>query len=336
MRRPRIVPAALRRPPALRAIVAAVVAASLAGADAGCAGRPFAEGSSRELVVATLLPPDSPEILMLRAVVEREALRIDDESSYVVRFARPDNAGAYRSTVLIVAGYGPLDRIPAPCRKLRERLAETGKPYAFVPDLWLRGQVAGIFWAATRDEWVASMARLQNQFYLELDRATFAAVRERVLALPRDDRAERRLRDALGFSVRVPRGYSVRINANAHAALVADDGPPARLLRIRASREGQSGDIAATRAALAKLFRPNEQTLAIADPMLVPDEMAGAVRRLHGRWEDSDVSAAGPFRFYEVWRGPRSYDVDLAVFAPGRPKLPYLRELHVLAETVTP
>jgi hypothetical protein len=64
--------------------------------------------------------------------------------------------------------------------------------------------------------------------------------------------------------------------------------------------------------------------------------MAGAVGRLYGRWEDSEVSAAGPFRFYQVARGAATYNVDLAVFAPGRPKLPYLRELQVLAETVRP
>ncbi len=334
MRRPWIPSFIYGRSRVVRGIAAAtLVAASLEGGGIGCTGRPFAEGSSRELVVATLLPPNSPEILMLRAIVEREALRIDNEASYLVRIVRPDNAGAYRSTILLLVGYGPVDRIPAPGRRLGERWNREGKPYAFIPDLWLRGQVAGIIWAKSREEWIASMARAQNQFYLELDRATFAAVRERVLALPRDERAERRLQSAIGFSVRVPRGYDVVVSEPARAALVVDEGPPARLLRIQVSRSG--GDVGQTRAALAQLFRPNERTLALADPMLVPDEMAGAVRRLYGRWEDSDVSAAGPFRFYEVARGRKAYDVDLAVFAPGRPKLPYLRELQVLAETVT-
>lgn len=312
---------------ALAALGAALLAV------AGCGARPFAEGSSRELVVLTSLPPDAPELLMLRAVVEREALRIDHEGSFVVRLARPTDATAYRSTLVLAVGYGPFDRIPKPCTKLRSMLERGDTPYAFIPDLWLRGQASGIFWARTRDEWISAMARAQNPFYLALDRATFGAVRERVLALPRDERAERIVTDALGFKIRVPRGYTVQVLEKARAALVLDEGPPARLLRIQRA-PGASGDIGQTRAALARLFRPHEETLPLADPMLVPDEMAGARSRLYGRWEDSDVSAGGPFRFYRVARGASAFNVDLAVFAPGRPKLPYLRELQVLAETV--
>jgi hypothetical protein len=64
--------------------------------------------------------------------------------------------------------------------------------------------------------------------------------------------------------------------------------------------------------------------------------MSGATRQLHGRWEDAAVSAAGPFRYYEVTRGTMRLQIDLSVFAPGRPKLPYLRELHAIAETAEP
>ncbi|MGH7680895.1 MAG: hypothetical protein ACRENN_02795, partial [Candidatus Eiseniibacteriota bacterium] len=251
-----------------------------------CGTRPFAEGSSRELVVLTSLPADAPEILMLRAVVEREALRIDHEASYVVRLASPSDASAYRSTLVLVVGSGPYDRIPKPCAKLRARLERGDAPYAFVPDSWLRGQAAGIVWAKTRDEWISAMARAQNPFYLALDRATFGAVRERVLALPRDERAERILSDAVGFSIRVPRGYTVQALSRSRAALVMDEGPPARLLRVQ--RAAGDGDMSQTRAALARLFRPHEETLPLADPMLVPDEMAGARGRFYGRWEDSD------------------------------------------------
>ena len=86
---------------------------------------------------------------------------------------------------------------------------------------------------------------------------------------------------------------------------------------------------------LARTFRPNERTLDLVEPTLTPDELAGATREIHGRWEDGDVSAAGPYRFYEVVRGGRHFYLDLAVFAPGRPKLPYLRELQSIAETLT-
>ena len=88
---------------------------------------------------------------------------------------------------------------------------------------------------------------------------------------------------------------------------------------------GEFGD-AETAAILAGLKTRGE----------TPDVMAGATRQSHGRWEDGAVSAAGPYRYYEVTRGTTRFQVDLAVFAPGRPKLPYLRELHAIAETIEP
>ncbi len=311
-----------------------VVALALSAAIAGCGGRPYAEGSSRHLVVVTALPEDSPEILLLRAVVEREALRIDHEKSYEIQLVSPDEPRAYRSTNVLLVGYGPFDRVPRAGGKLRELLEDRDEPFAFVPDLWLRGQAAGILWTKTRAEWVPALSRAQNRFYLALDRATFGAVRERVLALPADQRAGRRMRETLGFTLRVPRGYALRVRPAQRAALLLEEGPPARLLRIRALAPGEQEDARSARASLARLFRPNERTLDLADPLLTPDAMAGAVRQMHGRWEDEVVSAAGPFRFYEVKRGARRFQVDLAVFAPGRPKLPYLRELHAIAETL--
>jgi len=314
-------------------------AAFAAALCAGCGARPFAEGSSRELVVITSLPPDSPEVLLLKAIVEREVVRIDHETAYVVRLARPEDGRAYRSTNVLLVGTGSLNRIPPDAGSLRDILERAGRPYAFIGDLWLRGQAAGILWAASRASWLTELARIQNRFFLELDRATFAAVRERVLSLPRDRVAERFLADSLGYTLQVPRGYAVHIDRRARAALLLEAGPPARLLRIRAvtpSDERADTGLGATRDALARLFRPDERTLDFTDPTLVPDEMAGAVRRLHGRWEDARVSAAGPFRYYEIARGSRRYEVDLSVFAPGKPKLPYLRELSAIAESLTP
>jgi hypothetical protein len=95
-------------------------------------------------------------------------------------------------------------------------------------------------------------------------------------------------------------------------------------------------DLRAAREELARIFRPDERTLDVSEPLLSPDVMAGAIRQAHGRWEDGAVSAAGPYRYYEVTRGTMRVQVDLSVFAPGRPKLPYLRELQAIAETIAP
>lgn len=321
------------------------LAVSLAGivCFSGCGGRPFAEGSSRELTIVTNLPADAPEILLLRAIVEREALRLDQERAYVVRLARPDDARAYRGVNVVIAGYGPASRIPrraSVLRKLWEEGAKAGRPEAFVPNVWGRGQAAGLVWTEDRTRFLPAVTEAQNRIFLELDRTTFAAVRERVAAQPGDPALSLRLEDSLGISLRVPRGWQLVLRADSAAALLLMEGPPARLLRLRRLRPdalpaaATAGDDRLARDRLARLFRPDERTLPLLEPTLVPDEMTGVLRQMHGRWEDGRVSAAGPFRYYLIGRGRSRYEIDLAVFAPGRPKLPYLRELQAIAETI--
>jgi len=314
-----------------------VVCFLLAILTTSCGGRPFAEGGSRELNVVTSLPPDSPEILFLRAVLERPAIRIEDETAYSVRLAPSNDARVYRARTLLVVGYGPRNRIPEPLKPLDRLRAVAPEPFVFSNDVWLRGQAAGIFWTEKRENLLPLLSEYQNRLFAELDRATFATVRSRLLALPRDSQAEERLRRLLGFTLRVPRGYDVRIDPRTHAVLLLDPGPPTRLLRIAADR-GRTpvADLLRARASLARTFRPNERTLDLVDPTLTAGELAGSRRQIHGRWEDAAVSAAGPYRFYEVTRGGKRFFVDLAVFAPGRPKLPYLRELQAIAETLAP
>jgi hypothetical protein len=317
------------------AVLAALCA--LIGAGPGCGGRPFAEGGSREITLLTHLAPDAPELLLLRAILEREAIRIEDEKSYVVRLAPLDSARAYRARTIVCIGAGSEADVPKPFREFIPLLKKSGLAYGFIPDVWLRGQAVGLIWAPSRTELLGALQREQNPLFHALDRAVYGTVRSRVLSLPRDEEAETHLREVLGLSLRVPRGYSLRIDRTLGAACLFDEGPPARLLRIQAVASPAAADPARlleARERLARAFRPGERTLAIAEPMLELNEMSGSVAARYGRWEDSEVSAAGPYRFFVVARSGRRFYVDLAVFAPGRPKLPYLRELQAIAETL--
>lgn len=324
-------------PPSRFPFAATAALCALIGTGWGCGGRPFAEGGSREITVLTRLAPDAPEILLFRAVVEREAIRIEDEKAYVVSVAPLDSARAYRARTIVCIGSGPESDVPKPFREFVPLLAKTGLAYGFIPDLWLRGQAVGLVWAPSREELLGFLQREQNDLFHALDRAVYGTVRSRVLTLPRDEEAETHLRDVLGLSLRVPRGYSLRIDRMLPAACLVDEGPPARLLRIQPASGPPIGDparLAEARERLARAFRPGERTLPISEPMLEPGEMSGSIAARYGRWEDSEVSAAGPYRFFLLARSGRRFYVDLAVFAPGRPKLPYLRELQAIAETL--
>src|SRR5574341_833340 len=103
---------------AAQSVRAIMVALAMLGV--ACGGRPFAEGGSRELTIVTRLPADSPEVLLLRAIVEREAIRIENEPAYEVHLASASEPRVYRARAILFLGYGPLDRIPAPLAGLKE------------------------------------------------------------------------------------------------------------------------------------------------------------------------------------------------------------------------
>jgi len=54
-----------------------------------------------------------------------------------------------------------------------------------------------------------------------------------------------------------------------------------------------------------------------------------------GLWERENEAAGGPFKNYTFYDNTteRVYMVDIALFAPGKEKLPYLRRMEVIAET---
>ncbi|MBN2102981.1 DUF4837 family protein [bacterium] len=54
-----------------------------------------------------------------------------------------------------------------------------------------------------------------------------------------------------------------------------------------------------------------------------------------GLWEHVDEAAGGPFKNYTFYDAvtERIYMIDIALFAPGKEKLPYLRRMEVIAET---
>src|SRR5258705_787967 len=109
-------------------LVASLVAAAPL-AFAGC-GRPFAEGGSGEITVITAWPFDAPEALLLRAILEREAVRIESEPAYSLRFATPRDARAYRARNVLVIGAGSRDRVPEPARRLATLLGAGGRALA--------------------------------------------------------------------------------------------------------------------------------------------------------------------------------------------------------------
>ena len=54
-----------------------------------------------------------------------------------------------------------------------------------------------------------------------------------------------------------------------------------------------------------------------------------------GLWENEDRNAGGPFKNYTFYDPlqRRTYMLDIAVYGPGREKVPFLRRMDIIAHT---
>lgn len=93
--------------------------------------------------------------------------------------------------------------------------------------------------------------------------------------------------------------------------------------------------VLAKRAQIGRQFYENDR---IADRYLTDKEGEFAGRRaliLQGLWENEEKVAGGPFKAFAFYDedARRAYLVDIAVFAPGKEKEVFLRQLEVMART---
>ena len=90
---------------------------------------------------------------------------------------------------------------------------------------------------------------------------------------------------------------------------------------------------------IGKTFYTDYQEQVVQNPRYLHQENGEFLGRqaiiTQGLWERIDDTAGGPFRNYTFYDSgtERIYMIDVAVFAPGKEKLPYLRRVDIIAET---
>jgi hypothetical protein len=88
---------------------------------------------------------------------------------------------------------------------------------------------------------------------------------------------------------------------------------------------------------IGRLYYENDRVN--RDPSLVRVDTVDFLGReaimIQGLWENEEKQAGGPFKTYAFYDPPtrRVYMIDLALFRPGEPKEPILRQLDVIAHT---
>ncbi len=221
----------------------------------------------------------------------------------------------------------------------KEKISQ-GEAFFFArQDVWAREQQV-FFFAAQEEEILTEKLRENRERIFELmENALNVKVSNMLYANDEQVELEKRLFREYGWTVRIPWGYRVEREFPGERFVWLRKQQPQRWIfvswedteevsvmpewcldeRDRIGREFYDGD---------EIVRGHTtfQQVNFADHRAV---------RLSGLWENKSLFVGGPFRtfcFYDEGVG-RRYLVDVAVFAAGVEKEPYLRQLDVIAHT---
>ena len=172
-----------------------------------------------------------------------------------------------------------------------------------------------------------------------MEQALDVKIRKLLYAKAEQLKLEKRLFRDYGWTLRVPMGYEVFKEFPEENFVWLRKQQPHRWIFVFWE---ETGDVTVTpegclnkRDEIGRTFYEGDQ---IVREHTSADQVEYAGRRalrLAGLWENTKSYMGGPFRTYCFYdeRATRRYMVDVAVFAAGVEKEPYLRQLDLIAHT---
>lgn len=309
----------------------------------------WAVGSTETAGLVTSFDPADLRISLVTGIVSMPVAMVRSEGRFRVEPIPAPALARERSRKALVVVTDASD--PGSLRSMvddliskatRDSMAANAVDYRIIENAWARGQ-AVLLVHANDAEALTQFVKLRGQTMIEAyEERLQIALAPAVLAAGRRTEVERHLSDAYGFTLGVPTGYEMGEDANGRVVRLSRTlaGEPARFLMIHwmpveDAPEGGAG-LLELRDRLGLLY--NEGDVAL------PERSSWREGRfqnlpailLEGVWQNEKHVIGGPFRSFGFVRGDRYYFVDVSVFNPPGPKLPFLREGLALARTFSP
>ena len=279
---------------------------------------------------------------LLRAVLERELFTVEMEKAFTISIGDETDFRMVREhkVVFLVGtwdGGAVKDFID---RYLRGDVSRTSTEVQVFKDVWAKWQTVLVIMARDAEE----LRRIITEDADSIFEASSAAIRDRLrrsmFADGENMQVEQELRETNGWSIRIPMPYKVRQAGN--FVWLEKDEPP-RLLFVfwKDAEESEltSSYVIELRDWAGEKFYDGDRVEWQREIGIEEDvEFAGFnALKITGTWGNKKYVTGGPFRTFAFYsqEQERLYLVDIAAYAPGRPKLPLLRELLAVAETFT-
>jgi hypothetical protein len=312
----------------------------------GCGQLPQGIGSNHEVMVLADREQWERFEGILREIFERKVFTAQEENVFTVRWGDPEKFDFYRkwrNLVLLASFDHPgstaklMGQLLSP--EAREQVSR-GETFFFVrQNAWAREQEVFFFAAQGEGALAEKLRENRDQIFDLMEQALDAKVRELLYAKAEQLKLEKRLFRDYGWTLRVPMGYEVfREFPQEHFVWLRKQQPHRWIFVYWEETE----DVTLTpegclkkRDEIGRTFYEGDQIVRDHTSFQEIDFLGWRALQLSGLWENRRRYLGGPFRTYCFYDqgAKRRYLVDVAVFAAGVEKEPYLRQVDLIAHT---
>lgn len=311
-----------------------------------CGRLPDGIGSNHEVMV--LADPEQRGRLeeTIRGIFERKVFTAQEEKVFTVRWGSPEEFEFYRKWKNLVL-LGSFDR-QGPAATLldqfissqaREKVS-SGEAFFFArQNVWARNQEVFFLVAEEEDVLVQKLRENGDRIFDLMEEALNTKIQNMMYNKAEQFKLEKRLLQDYGWTLRVPMGYEVFKEIPQERFVWLRRQQPHRWIFVHWE---QTEDVTMTpegcmdrRDKIGTAFYEGDQIVRERTSAQEVDFLGWRAIRLAGLWENRSRYLGGPFRTYCFYdeEAKRRYMVDVAVFAAGVEKEPYLRQVDIIAHT---
>jgi len=312
----------------------------------GCGQLPGGIGSNHEVMV--LADQEQRERLeeIVREIFEREVFTAQTEKVFTVKWGQVEKFDFYKKwkNLVLLASFDH----PGPTAELMDQFLSSqakekvsrGEAFFFArQNVWATSQEVFFLVAAEEEILAEKLRENKDQIFDLMERALNVKIRDWLYAKGEQLELEKRFFRDYGWTFQVPSGYQIFKEFPEEHFVWLRKQQPHRWIFVYWE---ETGDVSLTpewcmdrRDEIGGTFYEGDQIVREHTSSEEVDFAGWRALRLSGLWENRNLYVGGPFRTYCFYdeRARRRYLVDVAVFAAGVEKEPYLRQVDIIAHT---
>ncbi|MCK5146584.1 DUF4837 family protein [bacterium] len=314
----------------------------------GCGIKP--RGWEAEGIIAVMADSDDWEAVQnpLRKSMEHIIRTPQLETTYTLRYVNTDEFETYTEYryILLLATLESTGRIGELVNgvvandEVRAQV-ERGERYLIVQEgQWSRNQLMIILIAKDRDSLREKIINNESEIYHKFDDLITERMKEVMFEKKEQKELEDRLMSTYNWSMRIQHDYFIAQEFPKDGFLWMRRVYPERWIFVRwieGADESLLNEewVISERNRIGSTYYGGDK---VVDKYLFSfrDTYLGRPAQItEGLWENEDKVAGGPFKnytFYDQYT-QRIYMIDLALYAPEREKMPYLKRHEIIAQT---